>query len=84
MMRPFKMKAAEDFLPGGQRSLTSVGWKRDYNLPRLYGGATSTLRSAAETAKVDYFGPNIPANSTRDPLTIWSRTIISARQIPHG
>jgi hypothetical protein len=48
-MRPFTMKAADDFLPGGPTSLTSEAWKRDYNLTRLYGGATSTLRSAAET-----------------------------------
>jgi hypothetical protein len=29
--------------------LNSEDWKRDYNLTRLYGGANSTIRSAAET-----------------------------------
>ena len=48
-MRPFTMKAADDFLPDGPTSLNSEPWKRDYNLTHLYGGATSTIRSAAET-----------------------------------
>jgi hypothetical protein len=48
-MRPFTMKAAADFLPDGPTALSSEGWKRDYNLTRLYGGTASTMRSAAET-----------------------------------
>jgi hypothetical protein len=48
-MRPFTMKAAGDFLPDGPTALNSEGWKRDYNLTRLYGGTDSTIRSAAET-----------------------------------
>jgi hypothetical protein len=48
-MRPFTMKAAADFLPGGPTSLDSESWRRDYNLTRLYGGANSTVRSTAET-----------------------------------
>jgi hypothetical protein len=48
-MRPFTMKSAEDFLPGGPSALNGEDWKRDYNLTRLYGGASSTIRSAAET-----------------------------------
>jgi hypothetical protein len=48
-MRPFTMRAADDFLPGGPSALNSEAWKRDYNLTRLYGGVTSNIRSAAET-----------------------------------
>jgi hypothetical protein len=48
-MRPFTMKSAGDFLPDGPAGLNSEDWKRDYNLTRLYGGAASTIRSAAET-----------------------------------
>lgn len=48
-MRPFTMTAAADFLPDGPTALSSEAWKRDYNLTRYYGGATSTARSAAET-----------------------------------
>ena len=47
--RPFTMTTAADFRPDGPTPLSSEAWKRDYNLTRLYGGATSTLRSAAET-----------------------------------
>jgi hypothetical protein len=48
-MRPFTMKSAGDFLPDGPTALSGEPWKRDYNLTRQYGGAASTLRSAAET-----------------------------------
>ena len=48
-MRPFTLKAADDFLPDGPAALSSEDWKRDYNLTRTYGGTTSTIRSAAET-----------------------------------
>jgi hypothetical protein len=48
-MRPFTMKAASDNLPGPPETLSSEIWKRDYNLTRSYGGATSTARSAAES-----------------------------------
>jgi hypothetical protein len=48
-MRPFTMKSAADFLPDGPAALNSADWKRDYNLTRLYGGASSTIRSASET-----------------------------------
>ena len=47
--RPFTMTTASDYRPDGPTPLTSEAWKRDYNLTRLYGGATSTIRSAAET-----------------------------------
>ena len=48
-MRPFTMKAAADFLPNGPTALSSEDWKRDYNLTRIYGGTSSSIRSAAET-----------------------------------
>ena len=48
-MRPFTMRAAEGFLPDAPPSLSSETWERDYNLTRLYGGVSSSARSAAET-----------------------------------
>ncbi len=48
-MRPFTMKAASDHLPDPPDTVSSETWKRDYNLTRIYGGANSTVRSAAET-----------------------------------
>jgi hypothetical protein len=47
--RPFTLITASDFRPDGPTPLESEAWKRDYNLTRLFGGANSTLRSAAET-----------------------------------
>ncbi|HLK65083.1 MAG TPA: vanadium-dependent haloperoxidase [Bryobacteraceae bacterium] len=47
-MRPFTMKAPDDLLPDPPPSLSSETWKRDYNLTRYYGGATSNTRSSAE------------------------------------
>ena len=43
------MTTAADYRPDGPPSLGSETWERDYNLTRMYGGATSTVRSAAET-----------------------------------
>ena len=48
-MRPFTMATPADFRPDGPTPLGSEPWKRDYNLTRLLGGATSTIRSAAES-----------------------------------
>jgi len=46
-MRPFTMSTAADFLPDGPTPLGSERWKRDYNLTRLLGGATSAIRSGS-------------------------------------
>jgi len=48
-MRPFTMSSPAQYLPDAPTSLNSEPWKRDYVLTQMYGGATSTLRSAAET-----------------------------------
>jgi hypothetical protein len=48
-MRPFTMRTAADFQPDAPPALTSEDWKRDYNLTRIYGSATSTIRTASET-----------------------------------
>jgi hypothetical protein len=48
-MRPFTMKSASDQLPDPPAALSSETWRRDFNLTRIYGGTTSTIRSAAES-----------------------------------
>jgi hypothetical protein len=58
--RPFTMTTAADFRPDGPTPLGSEAWKRDYNLTRLFGGANSTLRSAAET-EIGIFWTEHPA-----------------------
>jgi hypothetical protein len=47
-MRPFTMKAPDDFLPDPPPSLSGETYKRDYNLTRYYGGTTSNTRTASE------------------------------------
>lgn len=48
-MRPFTMKSAGDQLPDPPPALTSNDWARDFNMTRVYGDATSTMRSATQT-----------------------------------
>jgi hypothetical protein len=49
-MRPFTMHSASQFLPDGPTALTSEEWVADYNTTRLFGGATTEVRTAAQTA----------------------------------
>jgi hypothetical protein len=48
-VRPFVLQAGSQFRPDGPPALTSARWAADYNETRLYGSATSTLRTAAQT-----------------------------------
>lgn len=64
-MRPFTMRTAADFLPGPPPLLTSETWKRDYNLTRIYGGNTSTIRSTAETEIGIFWTDNTAAQYSR-------------------
>ena len=48
-MRPFTMRTADQFLPDGPTALSSEEWVADWNLTRLFGGAVSDLRTAAQT-----------------------------------
>ncbi len=48
-MRPFTMRNAGQFLPDGPTSLSSEEWVADYNLTRLFGDASSTLRTPAQS-----------------------------------
>ncbi|MBV9039023.1 MAG: vanadium-dependent haloperoxidase [Acidobacteriaceae bacterium] len=48
-MRPFTMRSAGQFLPGGPTSLTSEEWVADYNVTRLFGDVNSTLRTPAQS-----------------------------------
>jgi hypothetical protein len=48
-VRPFALRSGSQFRPSGPPALTSARWAADYNETRLYGSATSTLRTAAQT-----------------------------------
>jgi hypothetical protein len=48
-MRPFTMKSASQFLPGGPTPLMSERWVEDYDQTRLLGDVDSTLRTPAQS-----------------------------------
>jgi hypothetical protein len=60
-MRPFTMRSADQFLPGGPTPLSSEEWVADYNLTRLYGGAKSDLRTPAQTEIAQFWIVNTAA-----------------------
>jgi hypothetical protein len=48
-VRPFELTSPSQFRPPPPPSLTSTTWATDYNETRLYGSATSIVRTAAQT-----------------------------------
>jgi hypothetical protein len=48
-MRPFSLKSAGQFRPGGPPALPSKRWARDYNEVKELGSRTSTTRTADQT-----------------------------------
>lgn len=48
-MRPFTLESPSQFLPPGPTPLNSTEWERDYNLTRLFGEASSTVRTSGQS-----------------------------------
>jgi hypothetical protein len=48
-VRPFVLTNGSQLRPAGPPDLTSKRWARDYNETRLFGSATSTVRTAEQT-----------------------------------
>lgn len=48
-VRPFVLTNGSQLRPAGPPDLTSKHWARDYNETRLFGSATSTVRTAEQT-----------------------------------
>jgi len=48
-MRPFTMKAADQFLPAGPTALASEEWVTNYNITRLFGDANNSVRTTGES-----------------------------------
>ena len=48
-MRPFTLSSPAQFLPAGPYALSSEEWAANYNLTRLFGDATSTVRTPGQT-----------------------------------
>ena len=48
-LRPFTLNSPSQFLPPGPTPLDSDEWERDYNLTRLFGDVSSTIRTPEQT-----------------------------------
>src|SRR5262249_42430588 len=48
-LRPFTLTPSATDVLRGPAPLSSAGWKRDYDLTRMFGSAASTMRSPQET-----------------------------------
>ncbi len=48
-MRPFTLTSASQFLPPGPYALSSEEWAANYNVTRLLGDKTSSVRTAGQT-----------------------------------
>jgi hypothetical protein len=61
VMRPFVLDSSARFRPPAPPALDSAVWARDYTEVKLYGSATSTLRTPAQTETARFWGPNAAA-----------------------
>jgi hypothetical protein len=58
--RPWFMKSAAQFRPGPPPALKSALWARDYNEVKTLGSATSTARTAEQTAIARFWATALP------------------------
>lgn len=58
--RPWFMKSAAQFRPGPPPALSSALWARDYNEIKAVGSATSTVRTAEQTAIARFWATSLP------------------------
>lgn len=69
-LRPFTLNSPSQFLPPGPTPLDSDEWERDYNLTRLFGDASSTVRTPSKP-RSGCFGPRIRLSNTREHSITW-------------
>jgi hypothetical protein len=58
--KPWFLKSAQQFRPGPPPSLKSALWARDYNEIKAIGSATSTVRTAEQTAIARFWATALP------------------------
>jgi hypothetical protein len=64
-VRPFLLKSPGQFRPEPPLPLSSREWVRQFNEVKSYGGATSTLRTAAQTATARFYTANVTRQFNR-------------------
>jgi hypothetical protein len=74
-VRPFVMRSGSQFRPGGPPALTSARWATDYNETRIYGSATSTVRTPAQTETARFWA---------DPPYVQNQRALRAFAEDHG
>jgi hypothetical protein len=55
LMRPFSLRSADVFRPGGPPALDTKKWARDYNEVKEIGSSTSTARSPEQTVAARFW-----------------------------
>jgi hypothetical protein len=55
LMRPFSLRSADVFRPGGPPALHTKKWARDYNEVKEIGSSTSTARSPEQTVAARFW-----------------------------
>jgi hypothetical protein len=58
-VQPFLLKSAGQFRPEPPIPLSSTEWVRQFNEVKKYGGATSTARTAEQTATARFYTANV-------------------------
>ena len=76
--KPWVLKSADQFRPGPPPALSSAVYARDYNETKSLGGATSTARTAEQTALVRFW----PTPSLGPGWQAAARQIAAARELP--
>ena len=74
-VRPFVIRSSTQFRAAPPPALTSSTWARDYNEVRLYGSATSTLRTAQQTEVARFWG---------DPPYVQNQAALRTYTATHG
>ncbi|GAB3302483.1 vanadium-dependent haloperoxidase [Geodermatophilus aquaeductus] len=70
-VEPFVLRSPSELRPGGPPALTSDRWARDFEEVKTLGSATSTVRTAAQTAAA-LFWADPPAVQSHRALRGWS------------
>jgi hypothetical protein len=75
-VRPFILESAAQFLPGSPPPLSSSTWVHAFNDIQLYGSASSSVRTAAQTAVAKFWTANVIRQYNR-----LVRDLVDARHI---
>jgi hypothetical protein len=75
-VKPFVLSSADQFLPPPPPALSSRMWERAFSAIQLYGSATSTVRTAEETAVAKFWTANVIRQYNR-----LARDLIDARAL---